>query len=295
MKKRFNSTTTTKDNLYAYFFLMPVTVIVTWLMAVPIIKNFIASFSSKIGTHTGLANYAIILNNNHFFQNVMSSIVYVICSLILIIPTGLLAAHLITDNSKFVRILRPIYLISWIIPPICSSIIFRTMFNEYGFVTYILRMIFPGKQVVLLVDPTLAMLVLIVHVFWRALPFAMLFFAAGLTTIPNALYESFTLDGATRWQQFIYLTMPLLMPHMFMVSLMITNGLLQEAESFYAITGGGPGRATEPIALRVFNNTFITFDMASASILGVVMLVIACVFIFLYGRIMGSMEEDIYE
>jgi multiple sugar transport system permease protein len=123
----------------------------------------------------------------------------------------------------------------------------------------------------------------------------MLFIAAGLTTIPTPLYEAATIDGASKWRQFWHITLPILKPHIFIVTLMATNGALQDSESVWSITGGGPGISTETIAVRLFNDSFKNFDLNSASVLGMVLLVIASIFIFLYSRVMKSMEEDIYE
>ena len=283
-----------RDSIAAYLFLLPVTLLLAFFMAVPIIQSFVRSVQNQAGEFIGLDNIALFLSETRFVNNVTTTVMYVVASVVLIIPTGLLAAHLITDESKFVSIIRPLYLIPWVIPYVCSSILFRSMFNGQGPVSQLIEAI-SGEHVLFLSNPRLALVVVILHQFWRSVPFAMLFMAAGLTTIPNGLYEAATIDGATKWKQFLHITLPILKPHIFIVTLMVTNGALQDAESIWTITGGGPGTATETIALRLFKDSYKTFDLNSASVLGVVLLLIASVFIFLYGRVMKSMEEDIYE
>ncbi len=282
------------DTLIAMLYLLPITIFLLYFMGVPIVQTIMRSLHDSSGAFIGFDNFALFLSEKRFNSNVTNTITYVIAVIVLVIPMGFLAAHLITDDTKFVSIIRPLYLIPWVCPYICSSILFRSMFNGQGPVTRIIDQL-SGQDVLFLSDPELAMLVIILHQFWRSVPFAMLFIAAGLTTIPNALYEAATIDGASKWEQFLHITFPILKPHVFIVTLMVTNGALQDAESIWAITGGGPGVATETLALRLFQDSYKSFDINSASVLGVVLLIIASVFIFVYSRAMKSMEEDIYE
>ncbi len=283
-----------KDSITAYIFLLPVIVLVIWFMAIPIVQSFARSVYDQSGNFIGFDNFVLFMSEKRFLLNVRNTVIYVIATVSLVIPTGLLAAHLITDESKFVTIIRPLYLIPWVIPYICSSILFRSMFEGQGPVTQLIHFL-TGKEVMFLINPKLALIVIIMHQFWRALPFATLFMAAGLTTIPNALYEAGTIDGAEKWKQFVHITFPILRPHIFIITLMATNGAMQDAESIWTITSGGPGNATETIAVRLFKDSFKNYDLNSASVLGVVLLLIASVFIYLYGRAMKTMEEDIYE
>lgn len=283
-----------KDSKAAYLFLLPVTVLLAAFMFWPILQSFIRSVQGQAGEFIGLENFRLFLTETRFGNNVKNTIVYVVSAVILIIPVGLLAAHLITDESRLVCIIRPMYLIPWVIPYVCSSILFRSMFNGQGPVSQLLYHV-TGKEFLFLSNPKYAIVVIILHQFWRSVPFAMLFSAAGLTTIPRGLYEAASIDGAGGWKQFLYITLPILKPHIFIVTLMVTNGALQDAESIWTITGGGPGTATETLALRLFKDSYKSFDLNSASILGVVLLMIACVFILIYSRIMKNMEEDIYE
>lgn len=294
IKKRIGCRKKRRDSIAAYLFLLPITVILLTFMFWPILECFLRSVQGGAGEFVGLKHFRLFMTETRFRNNVRNTLVYVSAAVALIIPVGLLAAHLITDDSRMVKILRPLYLIPWVIPYVCSSILFRSMFNGQGPISRIIYLI-SGDQVLFLSNPKYAIVVIIMHQFWRAVPFAMLFMAAGLTTIPTGLYEAASIDGANGWKQFLYITLPILKPHIFIVTLMVTNGALQDAESIWTITGGGPGTATETLALRLFKDSYKNFDLNSASVLGVVLLLIACVFIFIYGRIMKDMEEDIYE
>lgn len=294
MKKKKKYNRAWKESVAAYLLLLPITILLISFMFWPILESFLRSVQGGTGEFVGLKNFQLFLTETRFGNNVRNTVVYVVSTVALIIPIGLLAAHLIIDESRIVSILRPLYLIPWVIPYVCSSILFRSMFNGQGPVSQIISSV-TGKEVLFLSNPKYAVIVIILHQFWRSVPFAMLFMAAGLTTIPLGLYEAASIDGAGKWKQFLHITLPILKPHIFIVTLMVTNGALQDAESIWTITGGGPGTATETLALRLFKDSYKSFDLNSASVLGVVLLFIACIFIFIYSRIMKNMEEDIYE
>jgi ABC-type sugar transport system permease subunit len=283
-----------RNTVTAFFFLLPLILLLLCFMAFPVVQCFIRAVHDGKGNFVGLYNLRLFLGETRFATNVRNTIIYVVCSILFIIPTALLAAHLIVDRGIFVNIIRPLYLIPWVIPYICSSILFRSMFYGQGFVPFLIQKI-TGRMFLFLSDPKRAMIVIVLHQYWRALPFCMLFIAAGLTTIPIYLYEAAIIDGAGKWKKFWHITLPILKSHIFLVTIMATNGALQDSESIWSITGGGPGISTETIAERLFVDSFKNFDLNSASVLGVVLLAIASVFIFLYSRSMKTMEEDIYE
>ena len=282
------------DTLTALLFLLPITFIVIFFMAVPSVQNVIYSVMGADGTFDHFRGFKIFLTQNRFLVNIRNTLIYAVCSVVLIIPTGMLGAHLITDDSKFVKFLRPIYMIPWVIPYVCSGILFRTMFHGQGPITMLIKAL-TGEEVMFLSDPTLAMAAVVIHQFWRSLPFAMLFTAAGLTTIPNGLYEAATIDGASRWQQFTKITFPLIKSHVFIVTLMITTGAMQDSEAIYTINFGGPGNSTETVALRLYKDAFRNYNLDNAAILSVILLCIALVFIILYSQAMRVSEENIYE
>jgi multiple sugar transport system permease protein len=208
------------------------------------------------------------------------------------ISTGLLAAHLITKKSRIISILRPLYLIPWIIPPSASGILFRALLDGgRGPIPALVKSI-TGHSFLPLANPSLSIWACILHEYWRAFPFSMLFIAAGLTTIPSDIYEAATIDGAGKWKQFLTMTLPMLKSHLFIVTLMVTNATLQSSESIYALTKGGPGYNTETIAVRMFKNAFVYNELHTGAAFGILLLAIAVVFIFLYRKILNVQEDE---
>lgn len=147
-----------------------------------------------------------------------------------------------------------------------------------------------NKTVLPIGDMDLSIWTCIFHEFWRSFPFAMLFIAAGLTTISQELYEAASIDGAGKWKQFILITLPLLKSHLFIVILMVTNSTLQSTETIYTLTSGGPGYSSETIAVRMFRAAFVYNEINVGAALGVILLCITVVLMIIYNRVMKVNE-----
>jgi ABC-type sugar transport system permease subunit len=149
-----------------------------------------------------------------------------------------------------------------------------------------------GSSFMPLANTRYSIFAVISHEYWRSFPFAMLFIAAGLTTISREIYEAATIDGAGKWRQFQLITLPLLKSHLFIVILMTTNTALQSSEVIYSLTRGGPGYSTETIAVRMFKDAFVYFDANTGAAISVFLLLIATVLMFAYSRLMLVREDD---
>lgn len=227
--------------------------------------------------------------------NIILTLLYTLIAVCLTVSLGLIAAHLVTEKGRFVHVLRPLLFLPWLIPSIASSIFFRALFDaNAGPVPGIVKAI-TGSTFIPLADEHFSMLAVVIHEVWRSLPFAMLFLAAGLTAIPGYLYEAAALDSAGKWKQFTCITLPCLKSHIFIITLMVTNGTLQDSQSIYPLTFGGPGYSTETVGVRLFKTAFLYFEVNFASALGVILLAIAAIFMLGYHKAMNMKEEVSYE
>lgn len=217
----------------------------------------------------------------------------IICNILLVIPMSYGTALLITRKSRMARFFRSIYLLPWIIAPVVSTMMVRTMLNgDVGLIQIIIRAI-THKENLLLTKANTALMVMIFHSFWRSFPYIMLFLAAGISTIPDELYEAARVDGAGKVYSFFSLTVPLTLNQLGISVLMVTIWTLQDSESVYALTGGGPGYATENIAVRVFKASFVNFDLNTGAALCIVLILLCLIFMFLYFK--SLMRGDMYE
>ncbi|MCP4406039.1 MAG: sugar ABC transporter permease [bacterium] len=116
----------------------------------------------------------------------------------------------------------------------------------------------------------------------------MLFLAAGLASIPDELYEAAKVDGTNGWQRFWHLTFPLTRVHLAIVMLMISMWTMQDTETIYALTRGGPGYSTEVTAVRMLKDAFVNFNLYRGSVIGVMLIFLSIFFMFFYLRVLAG-------
>jgi multiple sugar transport system permease protein len=126
---------------------------------------------------------------------------------------------------------------------------------------------------------------------WRGTAFSMILMYAGLQGIPDELYEAAKVDGASNVQSFWYITLPQLRPIIMINIILITIYTLNTFDMILPLTGGGPGRATEVLALRTYNVIFENFSLAGGSVLAMIMLAIALLLTLMYRRMLQSEGE----
>jgi multiple sugar transport system permease protein len=186
-----------------------------------------------------------------------------------------------------VSFVRVVILCSWIVPGVASGIVWQLMFNEasYGFLNALLRMM-GLPAVAWLSDPQLAVWSAVIANVWRGTAFSMILLYAGLLVIPRSLYEAAAVDGATALKQLWYITLPQLRPILLINTILISIFTLNTFDLILPLTGGGPGRATEVLALYAYNTIFRNFDLSNGAVLAVLLLLISLVFTFFYVRLL---------
>jgi multiple sugar transport system permease protein len=135
------------------------------------------------------------------------------------------------------------------------------------------------------------MVIMIFAVVWRGVPLSILLQLSGLQTIPRELYEAAAIDGATRWQSLIHITVPSLKPILLINVIMATSGTLNTVDIPLALTGGGPGTATEVLALSIYKQGFEVLDAAYASTIATVILAINLLLTIVYLKVLRRRDE----
>lgn len=238
-----------------------------------------------------LVSYRTVLGNPDLPGILWVTFLFVFASVVLQLTLGLLVAlalhrgvHRRLPGVSFVRV---VILCAWIVPGIASGIVWQLMFNEavFGFLNAVLRGV-GLSPVPWLSDPDLAIWSAVIANVWRGTAFSMILLYAGLLVIPRSLYEAAAVDGASAWRQFWYITLPQLRPIMLINTILISIFTLNTFDLILPLTGGGPGRATEVLALYAYNTVFRNFDLSTGSVLAVMLLLISIVFTLLYVRLL---------
>ena len=238
-----------------------------------------------------LASYEAVTRNPDLAGILRVTFIFVVASVLLQLVLGLLVAMALHRGVKRglhgVGVVRVIILSSWIVPGVAGGIVWQLMFNEasYGFLNGILRAA-ALPPVAWLSDPDLAIWSAVLANVWRGTAFSMILLYAGLVVIPASLYEAAEVDGASAFQQFWYITLPQLRPILLINTILISIFTLNTFDLILPLTGGGPGRATEVLALYAYNTVFRNFDLSNGAVLAVLLLAISLAFTFFYVRLL---------
>jgi multiple sugar transport system permease protein len=185
--------------------------------------------------------------------------------------------------------MRSVILSAWVMPGVVIGIVWAIIFNEasYGLANLLLAPVGLG-DVAWLSDPNLALMSIIIANVWRGTAFSMILQYAGLQSIPDELYEAAEVDGASALQSFWHITIPQLRPILMINIILITISTLNTFDMILPLTGGGPGQATEVLALHTYNVIFREYSLASGAVLAVIMLAISLTLTLAYRRLLRT-------
>lgn len=242
----------------------------------------------------GLANFARLLDDEVFWLSLRHTFVFVAVSVALEVVLALLIALVIDDERVWIsRVTRALILLPWAVPPIVNGLLWAFVFNaQYGYLNRTLHALgLIDGSVNWLGSPGLAMTAIITAYVWRTTPFNILLYHAALQGIPAALYEAADVDGASPWQRFWSVTLPLLLPVIAVSLILRTTFAFMVFDEILAITQGGPGNATWVAAWFTYRVSFqppfnIGLGAASAWALAIVVGAISLVYVrTLYRRV----------
>ena len=180
--------------------------------------------------------------------------------------------------------MRLALLLPWALPLAFAGLIWAWFFHtEYGFINDVWARM-GGEPRMWLLSPVSAFTAICLAIIWKASSFMALVLLAGLQMIPKSLYEAAEVDGASKWQQFTQITLPMLMPSIMVALIFRTITALQTFDIPYTMTKGGPGNATETLAMYIHKTTIDYLDVGYGSTLAVGMFVLSLLLTAVYLR-----------
>ena len=223
--------------------------------------------------YVGLDNWRSVLTDGTFGNSLVVTLVFVM----LVVPAqsalGLAAASMLGRRLPGSGIFRTLYVLPWICAPIAIAVLWRWLLAPTdGAINTLL-----GHRVEWLTDPDLALPVASAVTVWTNVGYVTLFFLAGILAIPEGIHDAARLDGATAWQRFWKITLPLLRPTLFFV---VVTGIISAAQVFdtvYALTAGGPQNRTDLVAHRIYAEAFGAAAVGRAAVMAIVLFVILVV------------------
>jgi ABC-type sugar transport system permease subunit len=236
----------------------------------------------------GLANYLEAFGDPRFWSALGHTGLFVVATVTLELAVGLLLALGLDRLSSSAGVVRTAVLLPWAIPTVVAALIWRFIFESpSGLANEVIARI--GLQPpTWFADAVAAWVPLVLADTWKTTPFVAILLLAGLQNIDRALLEAAAVDGAQPWTRFIHITLPLLRPALLVAFLFRTLDAFRVFDVVYVMTGGGPGAATEPIALYTFSTLLQNLRFGFGSALSVIVFVVAFGFAFAIIRLFGG-------
>jgi trehalose/maltose transport system permease protein len=236
----------------------------------------------------GLDNYIDALKSNEFWSAVKITFIFTGISVTLELVLGIVMALLMHEAFKGRGVLRAVVLVPWAVLTVGTAIMWRSIFEpDLGFANQVLRALhLPGGNTVWLGQNGYAMAVMIFADVWKTAPFMALLILAGLQVIPDEVYDAAKVDGATAWQRFLYITLPLLRPAILVALIFRTLDALRIFDLPFVLTQGANGTTT--LSLYAYQELTQNRLIGQGSALAVLTFLIVMGVSFLYIRLVGG-------
>ncbi len=256
-----------------WLWLAPALAVLMLLSIYPLL--FAIEVSLREGSGYGLGNFTRLPRDRFFLVALGQTLVYTTGALAVEFTLGLLLALLVNREFRGRRALRSILLIPMLLPPVVVAVIWRLILNpEFGVLNGTLRSLgLETSGLTWLGGERTAMLSVILVDVWEWTPFMFLLLLAGLQGLPVEPFEAAAVDGASRWEIFRRLTLPMLRPVIAIAVLLRGMDLLRVFDQIFILTQGGPGFATETVTLYIYRTAFRYWNFGYAAAMSFVLLV----------------------
>jgi multiple sugar transport system permease protein len=268
----------TNHNWIALWFMLPAAGFLILFLAYPLGLGVWMSFTDvrigRPGVFIGLENYEWLWGDSVFWLSVFNTLVYTIVASAIKFALGLYLALLLNRSMPFKALIRAAVLIPFIVPTVLSAIAFWWIYDsQFSIISWSLtKMGLINQNINFLGDPTWARISVIIANIWRGVPFVAITLLAGLQTVSPSLYEAATLDGATNWQRFRYITYPLLTPIIAVVMTFSVLFTFTDFQLIWALTRGGPVNATHLMATLSYQRGILSGRLGEGAAIATAMI-----------------------
>lgn len=278
-------------NYLGFWFMFPAMAFLVLFLAYPLVLGIYMSFTDvrigRPGVFVGLENYEWMFDDPVFWLSVFNTLLYTIVASILKFAIGLYLALLLNKHMPFKAMIRAVILIPFIVPTVLSAIAFWWIYDpQFSIISWSLRQMgIIDTNIDFLGDPNNARASVIFANVWRGVPFIAITLLAGLQTVSPSLYEAATLDGATNWQRFRYITYPLLTPIIAVVMTFSVLFTFTDFQLIWVLTRGGPVDATHLMATLSYQWGILGGKLGEGAAVAVAMIpfLLGCILISWFG------------
>lgn len=262
------------DNI-GLLFILPAFLYMMFFVGYPIISNIILSTQNVSVRNLvngqkkfiGLDNYVAIFQDGVFRKAMGNTLIFTVSCLLFQFLIGFVLALLFNNNFSFSKTVRGLTMIPWMMPMTVTALMFKFMFStDVGIINYILKSSgIISENIEWLTTPGTAMIAVVFANVWIGIPFNTILISTGLTTIPQELYESASVDGANGWQKLTRITLPLLRPTIESVLVLGFIYTFKVYDLVYVMTEGGPVNSTHLLSTYSYKLSFDMFQYSKGS------------------------------
>lgn len=294
-KRASESGASKAERRLAYILIAPTLLAFGLVAAFPLVSAFWLSLRNqnlkyRTDDFVGLQNYATIMSDERFWNALRVTLTFTVTTIVVETVLGLIIALAVNRNFVGRGLVRAAVLVPWALTTVVAARMWAWIFNSqsgiFNAVLYNLFLIEDYKPWTN--DPNFALLAAIGADIWKTTPFMALLLLAGLQNIGKDLYEAARVDGATPWQSFWSITLPLLKPALLVALLFRTLDALRVFDLLFVLTGGGPGFDTESLSVYTYRTLFNSLEFGYGSALAMMMFVTTLFFSFLYIKVLGA-------
>lgn len=277
------------------FMLVPALVLFTLFVTLPALVGMVLSFTNYAGFGAwkwiGFANYVSLFHDSTVLGSYKFTIGFAIVTTLVVNALALLLAVWLSSKIHLKRTFRSIFFVPMVLSGIIVAYVFQYFFS-FTIPSIAESIGWEGGQDSLLASPTWAWVGVVIVTAWQAIPSALIIYLAGLLAIPEEVYEAAALDGASAWQRFRSITLPLVAGYVLINTILSFKNFLNAYDIIVGLTAGGPGTSTTSVPMNMFNgftNGDYAYEMANA----VVFFLITVIISLLQLRLMRGREVSL--
>jgi multiple sugar transport system permease protein len=293
-RSRFRLSVAAKQSCFGYAILLPTLLIILVFRFLPMLQAFYISLHEydliRPPKFVGLENFVDLLQDPLFLNSAWVSVLYVVFSCVPVWILALALALLFNREIRAKNLFRSAVFMPVVMPAVVNAVVWTFMYHQDGVVNTILEW-FGVDPIPWLRSSRWALWAIIIIGIWRATPYYMVIFLAGLQAIPQEYYEAAQIDGASWWGQFRHITLPLLRPTTLLVMVMSVIVAMKVFAVPLIMTGGGPADSTRVLPLFIYQTAFEFFKMGRAAAMSVFLFAAVMIFTLFQIRLFSRGEE----
>ncbi|MHA7178105.1 carbohydrate ABC transporter permease [Arthrobacter sp. Sr24] len=281
-----------RENITKILFVVPAGLYLVLFFGYPVVKNLIMSmqayttktFFTGEAPWVGFQNYVTVISSNLFGPALLNTTLFTVASILGQFIIGLALASFFNRKFPLSGFLRAMLLLPWLLPLIVASATWRSILDQDSGILNQFLGVFGIPAIGWLTSPDVALIAVILVNIWVGIPFNVTLLYGGLQDIPEELYEAGQLDGATGWKAFRHITWPNLRPVVSVVLILGVVYTIKVLDIILGLTNGGPANATQTIAVRSYQESFVNFEFGVGAAFSNILILISLVFAVIYLR-----------